>query len=634
MKKDRIFSVPDILRYGILGWLLAVVMEYGGLPKEARGLEKLDAFLLMELPHVLMITAAITCVLLLLRMIAKLVMQSTAFGFSVPEEAAHAVSFLGGKVESVVMVFLFAVLAVLSLQASYTLAFLCACALVLLILVFYAIFGWDESREPVGKKEKDNPIWLCLTAALSIVFFLFVSIWTVSRVNSFCTPSFDFGIFSQMFYNMKESGLPMTTVERDGLLSHFDVHMSPIYYLMLPFYCIVPTPATLQVLQAAVITSAVIPLWLIGRNRGLSSLQRMLLCTILLLYPAFSGATSYDIHENCFLTPLLLWLLYGIDKKNIPITAVAAVLTLTVKEDAAVYVGIVAVYLLLRTALRFQKGDWWGIIAGGSMLIGALAYFFAVTGYLAENGDGVMTYRYDNFIYDDSGSLITVIKAVLMNPMKALFECVDEEKLKFIAQTMVPLLGLPLLTRRFERYILLIPYVLINLMSDYQYQHDIMFQYTFGSTACLLYLVAVNLADLKIAWMRLAALAAAVAVCFGFFNSLIVPVAKTYPEYCEKYAGYYDEVRQVLDTVPEGASVTATTFYTTYLSQREVLYDIMYCSREHLLSTEYVVLNVTSSSNYKKYGGFENVVRLLEQNGYTLYAQRKGTVVIYQKPQT
>lgn len=609
-------------------------MEYGGLPKEARSFEKLDMFLLMELPHVLLITVAITAVLLLLRVIAKLVMDSTAFGLSAAEDAACAVSFVGKKVESIVAVFLFAVLAVLSLQASYTLAFLCACALILLILVFYAIFGWDESREPVGKKEKDNPIWLCLTAAFSIVFFLFVSIWTVSRVNSFCTPSFDFGIFSQMFYNMKESGLPMTTVERDGLLSHFNVHMSPIYYLMLPFYCIVPTPATLQVLQAAVITSAVIPLWLIGKNRGLSALQRMLLCAVLLLYPAFSGATSYDIHENCFLTPLLLWLLYGIDKKNIPITAVAAVLTLTVKEDAAVYVGIIAVYLLLRTALRFQKGDWWGIIAGGSMLVGALVYFFTVTGYLAESGDGVMTYRYDNFIYDDSGSLVTVIKAVLMNPMKALFECVDGEKLKFIGQTMVPLLGLPLLTRRFERYILLIPYVLINLMSDYRYQHDIMFQYTFGSTACLMYLVAVNLADLKIAWMRLAALAAAVAVSFGFFNSLIVPVAKTYPEYCEKYAGYYDEVRQVLDTVPEGASVTATTFYTTYLSQREVLYDIMYCSREHLLSTEYVVLNVTASSNYKKYGGFDNVVRLLENNGYELYAERKGTVVVYHKPQT
>ena len=45
-------------------------------------------------------------------------------------------------------------------------------------------------------------------------------------------------------------------------------------------------------------------------------------------------------------------------------------------------------------------------------------------------------------------------------------------------------------------------------------------------------------------------------------------------------------------------------------------------------------LNVTASSNYKKYGGFDNVVRLLEKNGYELYAERKGTVVVYHKSQT
>ena len=320
-----------------------------------------------------------------------------------------------------------------------------------------------------------------------MTFFLFVSAWTVCRVRAFSTPTFDFGIFSQMFYNMKETGLPMTTVERDGLLSHFAVHMSPIYYLMLPFYCIAPRPETLQVLQAAVMTSAVLPLWKIGKLHGLSGLQRTLFCVLLMVYPAFSGGVGYDIHENCFLTPLILWLLYGIDKKSTSITAVSAALTLLVKEDAEVYVGI-ALWLLLRSVLRRQEGEKWGLIAGSGMLVGAIAYFFTVTGYLAENGDGVMTYRYNNFIYDGSASLVTVVKAVLMNPMKALYECVDEEKLKFIGQTMVPLLGLPLLTRRFERYVLLIPYVLINLMSDYQYQHNIYFQYAFGSTACLMYL--------------------------------------------------------------------------------------------------------------------------------------------------
>ena len=609
MSGKRKYAAADFIRQLIFAWLFAALWEYLLLSAGLRDLSGLDGLANMSFGRVLTVTAVFW---LLLRLV-----------FGIRNFA---------RIERWGSVAAFCLLAILSLITSFTVAFLGFCILVAVILTVYALFGWNHSSEVKLAETNADPTYLGLTVGISVLFFLFVSVWTVARVGSMSVPSYDFGIFSQMFYYMKETGLPLTTLERDGLLSHFDVHMSPIYYLMLPFYCIVPTPATLQVLQAAVITSAVIPLWLIGKRHGLSGLQRTLLCALLLLYPAFSGGTGYDIHENCFLTPLILWLLYGIDKKSIPITAIAAALTAMVKEDAAAYVGIVAVYLIVRSILRRKKGEWWGTITGACLLVCALGYFFAVTGHLAKNGDGVMTYRYDNFIYDGSGSLVTVIKAVIMNPMKALFECVDKEKLQFIAQTMLPLLGLPLLTRRFERYILLIPYVLINLMSDYQYQHDIFFQYTFGSTAFLIYLVAVNLADLRISLVRVAALGTAAVISFGCFAVLNVPLARRYVEYCNTYSAYYEEVRDVLDTIPDDASVTATTFYTTHLSQRKVLYDVQYCSKEHLLSTEFVALNIKSDSTYKRYGGFENLIKLLEDNGYTLYAQREGTLVIYQRP--
>lgn len=56
------------------------------------------------------------------------------------------------------------------------------------------------------------------------------------RYYKLCTPAFDFGIFTQMFENMKDGLGPVTTVERNYELSHFAVHFSPAYYLMLPFY--------------------------------------------------------------------------------------------------------------------------------------------------------------------------------------------------------------------------------------------------------------------------------------------------------------------------------------------------------------------------------------------------------------
>ncbi len=610
MKKQ---TFGDTLRHLLLSWLLAAALELAFVPASARDMGTLAALEQMQLARV----AAVTAVLFL-----TFWLLSRRFFFAPYQRWGIAAAFL--------------VLMTTALAASFTMAFSLICLLVLTVICIYAILGWNACpRAEVHQDGKEKWYYIGATAVLTALFFWFVSAWGVGRVESYCAPSYDFGIFSQMFYYMKETGLPLTTLERDGLLSHFQVHMSPIYYLLLPFYCLAPFPATLQVLQAGVLASAVIPLWMIGKHHGLTCLQRTVVCALLLLYPAFSGGTGYDIHENCFLTPLLLWMLYGIDKKNIPITAVSAVLTLLVKEDAAVYVGIIALYLLLRSGLHREK---WGAVTGAAMLVGAVGYFFAVTGYLAQNGDGVMTYRYDNFLYGDSESLVTVIFAVLMNPMKVLYECVDPEKLKFIGQTMLPLLGLPLLTRRFERYILLIPYVLINLMPDYQYQHNILFQYTFGSTACLIYLAAVNLGDLRQHLYRLGALALALAVSIGCFCAAVLPEGTRYPQYTETYAGYYASVGQVLDKIPEDASVAATTFYTVRLSQRKVLYDILYCSKEHLLECEFVALNVRETTSYRKYAtngqnGLENLVALLKDHGYVLFAEYPGVTEVYRKAQ-
>lgn len=525
----------------------------------------------------------------------------------------------------------FSMLAAISLVSSFSPGLLAACLLMLIILSFYVINGWNSTQTKPQIHIYQSGVYLWMTAGATAVFFLVLCLWTVGRVRSFSTPTYDFGIFSQMFHSMKTTGLPMTTVERDGLLSHFAVHVSPIYYLLLPVYYLIPRPETLQVLQALVLASAVIPLWKLGNLHGLNPFYQMLACLLLVFYPAYSGGASYDIHENAFLTPLLLWLFYGIDRKNIPVTLVSAFLTLTVKEDAAVYVAVIALWLLVRFLVKNENRR--DLLMGISLLAASLLWFWGVTSYLASRGDGVMSYRYRNFMYDGSDSLLTVIKAVILCPMKAVYECMDREKLSFLLLTLVPLLGLPLLTRRYERYILLIPYILVNLMSDYQYQHDIFFQYTFGATACLFYLTVVNLADIQPDPKRLALLAGAVVVSLSIYAVKILPTALHYPSYCLQYQAHYDQIRATLDTIPKDASVAATTFYTTYLSQRDTLYDIRYTTKEHLLSCEYVVLNAADSADYQSYGkdGLNSLISLLQNRGYTLHAEYPGKIQIYRK---
>lgn len=606
--KERHITTPALAGSILAAWLAAAAVEYLLLPGQLRSLESLDGLREMSVFRILVMTAIISILLIFMKA-PRLQRWTTAVGF--------------------------AVLSCTALLHAFSWPFLAGCVLILGILFVYSLCGWNSSN-PVRKEAKPaNKASIWLTMAFCLLFFLIVSIWTVCRVRSFSAPGYDFGIFSQMFYSMKTTGLPMTTLERDKLLSHFCVHVSPIYYLMLPFYCLVPRPETLQVLQAAVITSSVIPLWKIGKLHGLSGAQRMLLCILLLLLPAFSGGTGYDIHENCFLTPLILWLFYAVDRKNAFLTALFALLTLLVKEDAPVYVAIVGLWLTVKTFLKYRQEGFRDLLAGILLLGTSVLYFLMVTNFLAKQGDGVMTYRYANFMYDGTGSLLTVVKAVILSPVKVLYECVDSEKLYYLAMTLLPLIGLPLWTRRYERYILLIPYVLVNLMSDYQYQHDLFFQYGFGSTACLIYLAAVNLSDMKDYWLRVTALLAAVAVSAVCFCSVILPEAVRYPVKCIQYEERYDAIREVLNTIPEDATVTASTFYTTELSDRRCLYDIHYAKRENLLSSQYVVLAV--DGDYERYdggkegSGFENLTNFLQLNGYTAAVELPEILVIYQK---
>ncbi len=597
-----------LFRRLILSWLTGATVTYLILPAPDRSLAGLSALAEASVP---------LFVLTALAVFAGLQYLSTRKDTS--------------KWERWALCGVFGIFAAISFFSSFHRAYFVICAIVLGVLVAYALKGWDNNPYVPGMKKKTNLVYPIITGLLAAAFFAFVSAWTVYRVKCLWTPSYDFGIFSQMFHNMKTTGLPMTTLERDGALSHFQVHVSPIYYLLLPFYALVPRPETLQVLQAAVLASSVIPLWKIGTLKNLSGLAKTLLCALLLFYPAFSGGASYDLHENCFLAPLILWLMYGLEKGSVPITAVSAVLTLCVKEDAPVYVAVAGLYWLVKSLLERQENFKKNLIVSLSLIFGALVWFWGATAYLTAFGDGVMSYRYENFMFDGGNSLLTVIKAVLLNPLKALYECVDKEKLEFISRTMLPLLGLPLLTRRFERYILLIPYVLVNLMSDYTYQHDIFFQYTFGSTAFLFYLVAVNVGKWQIPWAKIGALAVGVLLAATSFFQVVYPQGKQMVDLYKDYEAYYSGIAQALDTIPDDVSVAATTFYTVHLSDREILYDVKYCSKDHLLETEYVALHATSTTDYSRWGGYQSLVDILKANGYTLYHSVGNYLAIYQK---
>lgn len=437
-------------------------------------------------------------------------------------------------------------------------------------------------------------------------FTFFVGVICCLYYKNHWTSCFDFGLFSQMFYYMKETGQPLITCERDGLLSHFAVHFSPIYYLLLPIYMLIPDPRTLLVMQALIVVSGVIPLMLICKNHKLTEPACFAFAVIYTLYPCFAGGCFTYIHENNFLAPLVLWFMYFCEKgKTIP-KIIFAILLLLVKEDAAVYVAVISMYFLF-TDKNYKSNLF--------ILILSVIYFVTITHFLAKYGDGVMTGRYNNYIFDNSNSLVSMIWSVLKNPVYVLNQSFTDEKLIFILQMLLPLGFMPFITKNPKRFILIIPFLLINLMTNYQWQYNIGFQYGFGSGALLIYLAVVNYSELKNAKLLLCSLCCSVIIFFGLYYHRS-DYFKSYDEATEQR----EIIDEALSLIPDNASVISSTFFLPNLSQRDEIYELERTKQ----TAEYYVLDL-------RYQTEEYSVEDYTGDGFEIVYYEEGVVGVFSK---
>ena len=303
-------------------------------------------------------------------------------------------------------------------------------------------------------------------AIVAGVITAFISICMVFRYLSFGSPNFDMGLFSQMFHYMKTTGRMLNTSERDHLMSHMCVHISPMFYTILPFYMLVSSPVTLEVMQAVVIAIAVIPLCRLAEYKGMSRRAALIICIIYCFYPVISGGCFYDIHENMFLPVLIFTFLLYMEKDNMTGILISAILICLVKEDAPVFLMFIALYMIIGKRM-YKKGF--------IILILSIVYFVIACKIIEIIGTGIISDRFNNMIAEGNGNITGIIKTVINNPAYIITQIMDKSKIAYILKTLGVLLFIPLCTRKWSRFILLGPYIMFNLMSDYEYFHSIYF---------------------------------------------------------------------------------------------------------------------------------------------------------------
>lgn len=469
------------------------------------------------------------------------------------------------------------------------------------VLIIKDIFPDTEVKLLKGK---NLYILIAILAAAVTAQAAFTSI---ARHLCYNSSTFDLGIFAQMYSYMAHDLTLNTTLERNVLLSHFAVHFSPIYYLLLPLYLLFPSVEFLLTAQAAVCFSGIIPLLLLCRHWRYSETVTLGVSLMFLLFPAFTGGLLYDFHENAFLVPLLLWALYFLEKNNTSGVAVSSLLILCVKEDAGLYLIFMGLYALFNKKVSRLNS--------AMLFVIGVSGFIAVTGLVNSFGEGIKVSRYSIFLTSGQDSLTDVVKNVIKNPAFFFSKLLSEDKLLFALQMLAPLMFLPVRTRKLNDWLLIAPLVLVNLASDYAYQADIHYQYVFGTGVLLVFLCAKNLRYCREKTKTAAAAAmAAVIILTGALSGRYQYIERLWLNSADISA-----TNSALAQIPDDATVFSTTYFTPHLHHcRELyMYPAIYETDSDIVP-DYVVLDNRRGTLAE----YDELIEYWQEQGYKVVSDR------------
>lgn len=477
---------------------------------------------------------------------------------------------------------------------------------------------WEVKGDKLGISglKVSRKVALIVAAVLFVGTTVVFGYYTSIKYRTYNNFTFDFGVFAQMYERMASSFAPNTTVERSYMMSHFGVHFSPIFYLFLPLYYIFRSPIYLFYVQSASVAAGVFAVYLICGKLGFSGKLTLALELMYAFYPCLINGTFYDFHENKFLTTIILFLFYFIISKNKIWEFVFAFLLLMVKEDAAIYLIAIGLFVMI-----YRKEVWRGLI----MLGMAIVYFIIAQQIVAASGEeGVMIGRLSDYFVNGERSFGSVAKSVFFDVGFLIKQMFTVEKIPFILWMFAPVAFSPFMTKKISSLILLFPIIPINLMQSWKYQYDVDYQYTYGVAALIFMCAIFVIAKLKTDHRRIIVLTS-LCLCVVMSASLIYPKIVTVSGYMANSGDTCKQVDELIDSVPSDATVTASHSLVPHLYKVEWLYtmpDYYGKNRDKPVDTDYFVIDTRNTD-------LTNEMKSVMGDNYQL-VQKAGFAELYQ----
>lgn len=500
-------------------------------------------------------------------------------------------------------------------------------AIVSVILVNYIIGTLKKKHMDILCNIPDKACGIVVLAAAIFVGTI-LSLFMILRDKCFESQCFDLGLFLQMFDHMAKDLKPITTCERDFEISHFKIHASYIFYLLLPFYKIFQSPATLHIAHSVLVIGGVIPLFLIAKKRNIKGFPLICICLAYCFSVGLTGPSYFFFHENSFMPTLLMWLLWAMDNKKYLMFYIMSALVCIVKEDAPLFIICIGMYMFFEHKGEFKR------IHGIIVALFSGIYMMSILNYLTKHGDGqsMSSSRFGHLMIDYTGGMTEVVKNSLSDPAYLISMLFNESTVRYLLAIMLPLLFVPLFTTKIHRYLLMMPFIITNLVIGFFYScaADVGFQYTLGPTTLLIYLAAVNISEMEESRkQRLPILIAVISIVMTFgTQSKFAYCFNSYKFNKDGIAA----VDEMLDSIPKDASVLCDPYYVPHVAQRDKVYlfdfyDVDQSNNSLIEPERYDFIAVPVNSDLNK-----AIRPFFEENGYTVYDEVPNRLIVYQAP--
>ena len=323
---------------------------------------------------------------------------------------------------------------------------------------------------PLERVKSKSWLPLTLVVAASVALFVHFAVYSLMRHYRMESASYDLAIFDNMMWSLMHGDGFYSSPAYGPEGNHLARHATFAAPLLLPLYVLHPGADTLLVIQALMVASTPIPIYLMVRKVVGSAWVGCALGLAYALYAPIHGAVFFDFHFLTAAPPLIAWVFYLLQTDRDRALMIMTAVALAWRED-------IGAMLAGGGALVFLRGD--RRTRAFVFTVVCAAYFaivkFALMPLFGE--PATFSWIYKELWSEGQRNFGGVIQTVLTNPTFAFETLIDPKKLIFVLQLLVPLLFLPI-RHRFAWVALLPPAVFTLLATEYPPAYEIAFQYT------------------------------------------------------------------------------------------------------------------------------------------------------------